>query len=207
MSLSEFGVGIGILQQQVKNIENIDGGDLVVEGGKEAHDATKHSPVMKYHAHSKTKTKTKSKTPQWIVGKVFAEWCGHCITMKGEWEKLKSVMKKEKGGAVEFIEIEDVEMKDRLHEMNQTYFQKGNEKVSSTGFPTVFMFQVANPAKTLDYFVPPSKERTMSDMKTWIKKNMGDSVKSKSKGGRGKTGKKKGMGNGMKRTKRKWGSR
>jgi thiol-disulfide isomerase/thioredoxin len=202
MSLNSLGFGLGVenLEQQGKQVKNaVDAMNNLVEGGRVAH-AMKKSPVMKPHTHSKS--------PQWIVGKVFAEWCGHCITMKGEWENLKSVMKKEKGGAVEFIEIEDVEMKDRLHEMNQTYFQKGNEKVSSTGFPTVFMFQVANPAKTLDYFVPPSGKRTMSAMKIWIKKNMGDSVssmKSKSKGGRGKTGKKKGGGNGMKRTKRKWG--
>jgi hypothetical protein len=128
--------------------------------------------------------------------------------LKGEWEKLKSVMKKEKGGAVKFIEIEDIEMENKLHEMNQTYFQKGNEKVSSTGFPTIFMFQVTNPSKTLKYFNQSDGERTMSGLKTWIKKNMGDSVssmKSETKGGRGKTGKKKGVG--TRRTRRKWGSK
>jgi thiol-disulfide isomerase/thioredoxin len=201
MSLNEFGVGLGILENHIGN--NMGGinavKNLVVEGGRDAH-------AMKKSPHTKTQTKTKS--PQWIVGKVFAEWCGHCITLKGEWEKLKSVMKKEKRGAVEFIEIEDIEMENKLHEMNQTYFQKGNEKVSSTGFPTIFMFQVTNPGKTLKYFNQSDGERTMSGLKTWIKKNMGDSVssmKSETKGGRGKTGKKKGVG--TRRTRRKWGSK
>jgi thiol-disulfide isomerase/thioredoxin len=201
MSLNEFGVGLGILENHIGN--NMGGinavKNLVVEGGRDAH-AMKKSPVMKPH--------TKTKTPQWIVGKVFAKWCGYCITLKGEWEKLKTVMKKEKGGAVEFIEIEDIEMENKLHEMNQTYFQKGNKKVSSTGFPTIFMFQVANPSKTLNYYNRSDGERIMIDLKTWIKKNMSgsvSSVKSETKGGRRKTGKKKGVESGTRRTKKKWG--
>ena len=200
------GFGVENLEQQEAQIEHAVNAvdavkNLVVEGGREAHSG-KHSPVMKPH--------TKTKMPKWIIGKVFAEWCGHCKTLKGEWEKLKTVMKKEKGGAVEFIEIEDIEMENKLHEMNQTYFQKGNKKVSSTGFPTIFMFQVANPDKTLKYFVPPSGERTMSTLKTWINKNMRgsvSSVKSETKGGRGKTGKKKGVGSGTRRSRRKRGSK
>lgn len=37
--------------------------------------------------------------PDWIVGRIYADWCGHCVQMKEMWVRLKKDMKKKKGGS------------------------------------------------------------------------------------------------------------
>ena len=104
--------------------------------------------------------------PDWIVGRIYADWCGHCVQMKEMWVRLKKDMKKKKGGAVVFLDIQDMEMGHKLPKLNKTYFQKGNhEGVKSSGFPTIFMFQVSNPGNTLEYY---KGARDYLSMKTWI---------------------------------------
>ena len=104
--------------------------------------------------------------PDWIVGRIYADWCGHCVQMKEMWNRLKKDMKKKKGGAVVLIDIQDMEMGHKLPKLNKTYFQKGNHAgVKSSGFPTIFMFQVSNPGNTLEYY---KGARDYLSMKSWI---------------------------------------
>jgi len=115
--------------------------------------------------------------PDWIVGRVFAEWCGHCQNMKEDWKSLKEVIEKEKGGKIKFIDIEDIHM-DKLKEMNDNYFDK-KQVVQSSGFPTIFVFHVNKPNNTLDYY---KGERNLGSMKDWIETHM-KSSHNKSMGG------------------------
>jgi thiol-disulfide isomerase/thioredoxin len=157
-----------------------------IDGGREA--------VVK-HNSSEGKVEIKSELqPKWIVGRIFAEWCGHCRNMEKAWEELQNKIKEEKKGEVEFVEIEDIEMGKRLPSMNEKYFHKeGGKKggIESSGFPTIFMFHVGKASETLTYY---KGEREMSPMKYWIEDNM----KGKLKGGKrrsrrvGKKGEKKG---------------
>jgi len=104
--------------------------------------------------------------PDWIVGRIYANWCGHCVQMKDMWNRLKKDMKKKKGGAVVLLDIQDMEMGHKLPKLNKTYFQKGNHVgVKSSGFPTIFMFQVSNPGNTLEYY---KGARDYLSMKSWI---------------------------------------
>jgi len=103
--------------------------------------------------------------PDWIVGRIFADWCGHCVQMKDMWNRLKKDMKKKKGGAVVLIDIQDMEMGYKIPKLNKTYFQKGDAGVKSSGFPTIFMFQVSNPGNTLEYY---KGARDYLSMKSWI---------------------------------------
>jgi len=126
--------------------------------------------------------------PDWIVGRVFADWCGHCVQMKDMWIRLKKDMKKKKGGAVVLIDIQDMEMGYKLPKLNKTYFQRGDAGVKSSGFPTIFMFQVSNPEKTLEYY---KGARDYLSMKTWIENKI--QIKKARKMNRMKGGKTKNM--------------
>jgi thiol-disulfide isomerase/thioredoxin len=100
--------------------------------------------------------------PDWVVGRIYADWCGHCVNMKEDWEKIK---KKMENGKVKFLDIEEKEKGTKIPNMNNTYFRR-KELVKSSGYPTIFMFQVKNPKGTLQYY---TGGRTYDLMKGWIK--------------------------------------
>jgi thiol-disulfide isomerase/thioredoxin len=101
---------------------------------------------------------------EWVVGRLYAEWCGHCVSMKEAWSDLKKDMEKE--GKIKFIDIEDKEIKEsnKLAELNEKYFPN-KTGVKEGGFPTIFIFQTKNPENTLEYY---TGDRTKEKMKTWI---------------------------------------
>ena len=106
--------------------------------------------------------------PEWIVGKIYADWCGHCVNMAKAWEELKTKMQKEKGGKVKIIDIEEKQMADKIPKLNQTYFH-GKELIKGSGFPTLFMFHTKHPHKTLNYY---KGNRDLLAMKQWIEQTM-----------------------------------
>jgi len=103
--------------------------------------------------------------PEWIIGRLYANWCGHCISMKEAWNDLKKDMEKEE--KIKMIDIEDVEIETKLAELNKKYFPN-KTSVTSGGFPTIFIFQTTNPEKTLKYY---TGDRTKEKMKTWIEEH------------------------------------
>ena len=149
-----------------------------------------------------TENKMKTLEPiasEWIVGRLYADWCGHCISMKEAWVALKKDMEKE--GKIKFIEIQDVEIETKLAELNRTYFPN-KTGVKSGGFPTIFLFQTTNPEKTLNYF---TKDRTLELMKKWVEEHTqkkggkiggkkGENRKTKKKQKKSKSGRKKTKG-------------
>ena len=86
------------------------------------------------------------------------------IAQQEDWVKIKKEM--ENGGKVKFLDIEEKEKDIKIPKMNKKYF-RGKELVKSSGYPTIFMFQVKNPKGTLQYY---TGERTYDLMKGWIKK-------------------------------------
>lgn len=71
-----------------------------------------------------------------IVGKIYAEWCGHCQRLEPEWKQMKE--KLNKIGNIEFVEIEEQEL-DKLDEFNEKNKERlGGKKVVYEGFPTIF---------------------------------------------------------------------
>ena len=122
-----------------------------------------------------------------VIGKIFADWCGHCVSLKPEWEKMKNIMKYEMGRSIKdhninIIEIGDTKENKKLGktvdlmvaEFNKTYFT--NLAVNG-GYPTIFKFCNGK----LEYFDGP---RTSHEIWKWVS----SSSKSLSIfGGRGKT--------------------
>ena len=53
----------------------------------------KNKGVLKKQTRSKNKPSKK----KIIIGKIYADWCGHCNMLKPEWEKMKNMIKHNTG--------------------------------------------------------------------------------------------------------------
>jgi len=92
-----------------------------------------------------------------VVGKVYAEWCGHCQSLKPEWKKMKHRIHTKKGNMrVVFVEIEEKEMNHKLKQLEK----KHGVVVASNGYPT--LFRVENGKVT--YY---NGNRTSEQMAEW----------------------------------------
>jgi thiol-disulfide isomerase/thioredoxin len=70
-----------------------------------------------------------------LVGKVYANWCGHCQTLKPEWVKMKKELKskmKNMGYHIQFVEIEESEQN------KLTNFKNKFPDLNVSGYPTIF---------------------------------------------------------------------
>jgi len=95
-----------------------------------------------------------------ILGKVYANWCGHCKSLKPEWKALKKSIPK---GRVKFIEIEESEIEKR-----SKFETKMNLKLNVSGYPTIFKI---GPNKTIEYY---NGTRTAYDMRKWAFSSPGE---------------------------------
>ena len=88
-----------------------------------------------------------------IIGKVYADWCGHCQALKPKWEQLKQILPK---GRVQTVEIEETETDKRAQ------FEKKHKKtINVSGYPTIF--KIVN--NKIEYYSGP---REPEDMKRWV---------------------------------------
>lgn len=127
-----------------------------------------------------------------IIGKIHADWCGHCVALKPEWEKIKNIMKYEigrsiKGWNINIVEIGDTKENKKMGktvdlmvaEFNKTHL---TNLALNGGYPTIFKFCNGK----LEYFDGP---HTSHEIWKWVKKSCPSS--NLIKGGRGKTQKKR----------------
>jgi hypothetical protein len=96
------------------------------------------------------------------IGLIYANWCGHCQSLKPEWKKMKhNVMKTPsyKKGMYKFMEIEESDkMKDaKINKMNN-YIH--GEKLAANGYPTVFKIKGGK----LNYY---EGDRNAHEMQKW----------------------------------------
>jgi len=131
------------------------------------------------------------KSKKVVVGKIYAEWCGHCITLKPEWDAMKIDLKSYPD--IELVEIEEKE-KDKLDE-----FKKKYPNVEISGYPTILKVS----GETIEYY---NGERTKDKIKDWIllstDKTKGVGVFSRNKGKKTKQKKTKRQMNRFKKTKK-----
>jgi thiol-disulfide isomerase/thioredoxin len=84
-------------------------------------------------ARKTAKAPTANTKRQLIVGKVYANWCGHCQTLKPEWARMENEIRQiPRMNHVVFVAIEESE-KDKMAKFNASH---GALKVS--GYPTIF---------------------------------------------------------------------
>ena len=102
-----------------------------------------------------------------VVGKLYANWCGHCQSLIPEWNKMQSSVKSKvkKGGnkfkKVDFVEIEESHQDTDLPAMNEKYLKSSKDKVElQGGYPTIFKIE----NDRVYYY---GGERTASEMEKW----------------------------------------
>jgi thiol-disulfide isomerase/thioredoxin len=98
-----------------------------------------------------------------IIGKVYANWCGHCQTLKPEWNKMKQMFKKNRN--IQFIEFEEAQQ-DKLNK-----FKKKFPQLEINGYPTIFKI---NNKKQIEYY---TGNRITMDMKKWINEKNNRSIR------------------------------
>lgn len=69
-------------------------------------------------------------TKKILIGKVYADWCGHCVSLKPEWLKMKNYIKKN-FKHIDFIEAESSQ-KDIIENLKKKY------NIIAEGYPTLF---------------------------------------------------------------------
>jgi len=108
------------------------------------------------------------------VGKVYADWCGHCQSLKPEWDRMKNDMKLALGRSLKNVHIQFVEIGDTpktkakgltvegmITKYNGKHFSNSDEKLKSDGYPTIF--KVLN--GKLEYY---TGNREAAPMYTWF---------------------------------------
>lgn len=70
-----------------------------------------------------------------VVVLIHADWCGHCQTLKPEWNQMKESLNDMENDKIIFETIESAELDNKLPLLSQKYMN-GNQ-VSYSGFPTI----------------------------------------------------------------------
>jgi len=91
-----------------------------------------------------------------IVGKVYADWCGHCQALKPEWAKMKKHIHRKKGRRhVIYEEIEEKQIGKKLNKLNQSQ----HVNVEANGYPTLFRIENGK----VDYYNGNRQSNAMAD--------------------------------------------
>jgi thiol-disulfide isomerase/thioredoxin len=97
-----------------------------------------------------------------IIGKIYAEWCGHCIALAPKWKTLlKTMRNKIPKKQLVIVNIESENVENGLSVLNEKYLYGSDEKVAiQGGYPTIF--KIVN--GKIHYFEGP---REVSPMLKW----------------------------------------
>ena len=113
----------------------------------------------KKQSRDKSNSDKKDMTPI-VIGKIYADWCGHCKDLEPIWDELKDKM--EHDNRFIFIKIEDKEMKGGIEKVNNEYLQNSTQKLElKGGFPTLFKIQNGQ----LEYY---NKARDLPSLTNWL---------------------------------------
>ena len=75
------------------------------------------------------------------VGKLYADWCGHCKHMKKDWDIMQNTLEQDQGPVVLNVESS-----------NETDFLNLNPNFEPQGYPTIFK---KKPKKHFEYYKGP----------------------------------------------------
>jgi len=110
--------------------------------------------------HMRHSNKKQHKKKLVVVGKVYAEWCGHCQMLKPEWIKMKAHIHTKRGNKhIAFAEIEEKEIETKLRKLENDH----GVKIEANGYPTLFRIENGH----VKYY---NGERTSNQMMNWVLK-------------------------------------
>lgn len=87
--------------------------------------------------------KSRRVRPQIIVVKVYADWCGHCQSLKPEWDRMKRIVPMHK---VRFVEINEKHKDAAIPEFNRVH---GVMLPPPEAYPTIARF---GPDKQIQFY-------------------------------------------------------
>lgn len=96
-----------------------------------------------------------------VIGKVYADWCGHCKTLIPEWKIMKANIQNKFPDKYIFSEIEDKHSANGVEKINKMFVIGTNPKLTVNGFPTVY--KILN--GRVEYY---SGARQAPDMEKWF---------------------------------------
>jgi len=79
-----------------------------------------------------------------VVGKIYADWCSHCIGMIPVWNKLEAHFKSMKNKRMNYkfqyepVAIEQKNIAVEVPKLEQMYLSKSGDKIIVKVFPTIF---------------------------------------------------------------------
>lgn len=116
--------------------------------------------TKKHYNHNKTQ---KNKPKVLLIGKIYADWCGHCRMLKKEWYKMKYNIKHKKHGyEIIYAEIEQSVEQSKVDNVNELYLNGSNKKLAlQGGYPTIFKIINGN----IEYY---SGDRKAEAMQKWF---------------------------------------
>lgn len=107
------------------------------------------------------------------VGKIYADWCGHCQSLQPEWARMKNDMKLAMGRSLKNVHVEFVEIGDTpknkakgltvegmITKYNGKHLPNSVEKLKGDGYPTLFKLLNGK----LEYY---TGNRDAKSMYTW----------------------------------------
>lgn len=117
-----------------------------------------------------------------IIGKIYADWCGHCRMLKPEWNKMKYNIKNNKPHnmhQVRYIEIEQAQEQPKVDKVNKIYLSGSEKKLAlQGGYPTIFKIS----EDILEYYNGP---RNAEMMEKWaFHRTGGDAIVKKEEPGK-----------------------
>jgi len=96
-----------------------------------------------------------------IVGKIYADWCGHCQQLKPEWSKMKTNLMKNNKKQLQIVEIEESQTESLAN------FKAKHPNLQVNGYPTIFKI---HPNGHIEYY---SGERIADKMQKWVSQKNG----------------------------------
>lgn len=70
------------------------------------------------------------------IGKIWAKWCPHCITLIPAWDKMKQIIRKKTRAEPQYMEVEESELY-KIDQFNKTN-PNGTFIDSARGYPTIY---------------------------------------------------------------------
>lgn len=116
------------------------------------------------------RTMKRRRTEPIIIGKLWAKWCPHCISLIPAWNDMKNQIKKKTGFLPKYMETEEGEIH-KIDEYNQSH-SDGQLIDKARGYPTIYKIQGGK----IEYY---DGERTGPEMVHWMMSGIKKGGKSK----------------------------